>query len=73
MMEHFANDAEYQEGAAYIRRQGAEIGVSFVAETLSQSQRSWCTVWKCQRRLPVRASSASRQFANRLEPGRSAP
>jgi sugar phosphate isomerase/epimerase len=30
MMEHFANDAEYQEGAAYIRRQGAEIGVSFV-------------------------------------------
>ena len=30
MMEHFENDAEYQEGAAYIRKQGAGIGVSFV-------------------------------------------
>jgi sugar phosphate isomerase/epimerase len=30
MMEHFANDDEYQEGARYIRKQGAEVGVSFV-------------------------------------------
>ncbi|HXJ41907.1 MAG TPA: sugar phosphate isomerase/epimerase [Bryobacteraceae bacterium] len=30
MMEHFANDEEYQEGAAYIRKQGTEIGISFV-------------------------------------------
>lgn len=30
MMEHFNSDAEYQEGAAYIRKQGADIGVSFV-------------------------------------------
>jgi sugar phosphate isomerase/epimerase len=30
MMEHFANDDEFQEGARYIRRQGEEIGVSFV-------------------------------------------
>jgi len=30
MMEHFAADDEYQEGAAYIRKQGAAVGVSFV-------------------------------------------
>jgi sugar phosphate isomerase/epimerase len=30
MLEHFNNDDEFQEGANYIRRQGAEIGVTFV-------------------------------------------
>ena len=30
MMEHFTSDAEYQEGAGYIRKQGAEVGVAFV-------------------------------------------
>ena len=43
------------------------------AETLSKSHRSWWTVWKCQSRLPVRASSARRQFAKRFWPVRSAP
>jgi sugar phosphate isomerase/epimerase len=30
MLEHLKTDAEYQEGCAYIRRMGAEAGVSFV-------------------------------------------
>ena len=30
MLEHFANDEEFQEGANYIRKQGEEIGVTFV-------------------------------------------
>lgn len=30
MLEHFANDEEFQEGANYIRKEGAEIGVTFV-------------------------------------------
>ncbi len=30
MLEHFANDDEFQEGANYIRKQGAEVGVTFV-------------------------------------------
>jgi sugar phosphate isomerase/epimerase len=30
MLEHFNGDEEFQEGAAYIRKQGAEIGVTFV-------------------------------------------
>jgi sugar phosphate isomerase/epimerase len=30
MLEHFRNDDEFQEGARYIRQQGAEIGVTFV-------------------------------------------
>ena len=30
MLEHFANDDEFQEGAKFIRKQGADVGVSFV-------------------------------------------
>lgn len=30
MLEHFRNDDEFQEGANYIRKQGKEIGVTFV-------------------------------------------
>ena len=30
MLEHFANDDEFQEGANFIRKQGADVGVSFV-------------------------------------------
>ena len=30
MLEHFADDDEVQEGANYIRKQGAEVGVTFV-------------------------------------------
>ena len=39
----------------------------------SQSQMSCFTPWKCQMRLPVRASSASTQSANRLSPWRVVP
>ena len=42
--------------------------VSCGAELLSRSQMSWWTVWKCQRRLPVLASSAMRQSPKRLAP-----
>jgi len=30
MLEHFNNDAEFQEGARYIRKQGGAVGVTFV-------------------------------------------
>ena len=39
----------------------------------SQSQMSCFTPWKCHRRLPVRASSASTQSENRLSPLRVVP
>src|SRR6266849_9484437 len=43
------------------------------AALLSKSHRSWWTVWKCQSRLPVLASSARMQSLNRSAPMRSAP
>src|SRR5438477_7937773 len=34
---------------------------------------SWCTTWKCQRYLPVFASTATTDEEKRLLPGRSMP
>src|SRR3546814_6360599 len=39
----------------------------------TRSQMSWCTVWKCQRYLPVAASTATTELEYRLAPLRSAP
>ena len=39
---------------------------------MSQSQMSWWTIWKCQMRLPVRASRQTRLSEKRLLPGRCA-
>src|SRR4029453_6002136 len=54
-------------------RPPGRVGASCGAELLSRSQMSWGTIWKCQRRLPVRASSAIRQLPNRFGPARLAP
>src|SRR4029453_5443981 len=40
---------------------------------MSESHRSWCTVWKCHLYLPVVTSTATIELANRLLPGRSPP
>ena len=39
----------------------------------SRSHTSWRIVWKCHRRLPVLASSATTLLPNRLSPGRCPP
>lgn len=49
------------------------MSTSTGAMTLSRSQMSWCTDWKCHLRSPVLASMATIELANRLSPPRAEP
>jgi uncharacterized protein involved in response to NO len=59
--------------SALIRRPSTVMSPSMAGPTFSHSHRLWCTVWKCQTRLPVFASRATTESAKRLSPGRQAP